>query len=143
MPKHNIDYSKTVMYKIVCNDLSILHSYAGHSSKYTTRKSQHKYSCNNGDNKKIYQIIRENGGWENWTMLQIESYPCANEAEASLRERYWYEQLNADMNTYVPSRTKHEIDISEEKRAREKIRRVSRKAYLKEYARQYYIDNKK
>jgi hypothetical protein len=49
--------------------------------------------------------MRETGGWENWTMVQIEHYPCNNSNEAGARERYWYEKLNSTMNTQVPNRT--------------------------------------
>ena len=43
MPKRIIDYQKTVMYKIVCNDLNIIKSlYVGHTTDFTNRKRQHK-----------------------------------------------------------------------------------------------------
>jgi len=106
MAPKNIDYSKTVMYKIVCNDLSIKDCYVGHISDFRKRKYNHKNTCNNNISKfKVYQFIRVHGGWENWTMVMIEQYPCNNVLEASRRERYWVEQLNATLNTCVPSRT--------------------------------------
>jgi hypothetical protein len=24
----------------------------------------------------VYSTIRENGGWNNWSMVEIEKYPC-------------------------------------------------------------------
>ena len=47
MPKTPMDYSKTIIYKIVCNDLSIKECYVGHTTDMTKRKCSHKYSCNN------------------------------------------------------------------------------------------------
>jgi hypothetical protein len=38
MPKTIIDYSKCVMYKIVCNDLEITDIYVGHTTNFTRRK---------------------------------------------------------------------------------------------------------
>lgn len=109
MPRKIIDYSKTVMYKIVCNDLTIKD---GHTTEYTKRKNVHKYDCTNNNGKhnnyKVYQFIRENGSWENWSMILIEKYPCNDSLEATQRERYWCEQLNATLNSYVPSRTSPE-----------------------------------
>jgi hypothetical protein len=112
MPVKEIDYSKTIIYKIVCNDLAITDLYVGSTTQFTIRKSRHKYSCNNINNKnynfKIYQTIRDNGGWLNWSMVQIEEFPCANGNEARARERYFYEQLNATLNERYPIRAQKE-----------------------------------
>lgn len=112
MPRKAVDYSKTVIYKIVCNDLNVTDIYVGHTTQFTKRKSQHKHCCNNKNSKKhnlkLYQIIRENCGWSNWDMIQIEEYPCSNSNEAGARERYWYETLNAKLNICVPNRSDKE-----------------------------------
>jgi predicted GIY-YIG superfamily endonuclease len=112
MPKKEVDYSKTVIYKIVCNDLSITALYVGSTTQFTKRKSQHKTVCNSSYKQsefKVYKIIRDNGGWDNWAMIQIEEYPCLNGNEARARERYWYEQLNATLNAQKPTLTEEEI----------------------------------
>ena len=76
MPKTAIDYSQNVIYKIVCNDLNVKDCYVGHTIQFRERKASHKSKCNNEKNKlynlNIYQIIRENGGWSNWSMIEIE-----------------------------------------------------------------------
>jgi len=106
MPKTILDYSKTIMYKIVCNDLSIKQCYVGHTTDMTKRKCAHKSRCNKekdkGHNLKIYKIIRENGGWDNWTMLLVEKFPCKDKHEACKREREIFEELGAIMNTRRP-----------------------------------------
>ena len=51
MPKIPIDYSKTIIYKIVCNDLSIKECYVGHTINMTKRKCCHKSTCNNEKDK--------------------------------------------------------------------------------------------
>ena len=78
MPKEIIDYSRTIIYKIVCNDLNVKHTYVGHTTNFIKRKQQHKKRCINPDNQKyhlkVYQIMRENGGWESFSMIEIEKY---------------------------------------------------------------------
>jgi hypothetical protein len=114
MPRKIIDYSKTVMYKIVSNDLNILDCYVGSTTDFTKRKCAHKSYCTNANGKhynlKVYQFIRDNGNWVNWSMILIEMYPCVNHLESLQRERFWCENLNATLNSVVPSRTKQEYD---------------------------------
>ena len=91
MPLTQIDYSNTCFYKIVCNDLSITECYVGHTTDFRSRKSNHKSDCNNENGKsynfRIYQFIREQGGWSNWSMVLIEQISCANSLDALKRER--------------------------------------------------------
>ena len=114
MPAKEIDYSTTVIYKIVCNDLAITDLYVGHTTNFRMRKFTHQDSCKNENkrsyNTKIYKTIRDNGGFQNWSMVQIESFPCANGNEARARERYWYEQLSATLNVRYPIRNKKEYN---------------------------------
>lgn len=112
MPKKTIDYKKTIIYKIVCKNLSIDGMYIGSTTDFYSRKKCHKSRCTNKQslfyNYKIYSTIRENGGWENWEMLEIEKFPCADKREADTRERYWIEKLKAILNHNIPSRSKLE-----------------------------------
>ena len=112
MPKQPIDYSKTIIYKICCKDINISDIYIGHTTDYIRRKAQHKFSCNNPTDKSynfyVYQYIRNNGGWENWDIVEIEKYNCNDKLEASKRERHWVEELKATLNKYIPSRTDKE-----------------------------------
>jgi len=105
MTKKNIDYSKTIIYKIVCNDLNVKDIYVGSTTDFRKRKYHHKSNCKNENCLKVYQLIRENGGWDNWTMVEIEKYSCQDGNEARSRERHWYEQLEATLNTLSPSTT--------------------------------------
>jgi hypothetical protein len=95
MPKKAVDYSKTIIYKIVCNDLNIKDLYVGHTTEFTKRKYKHKYSCNteahHTHNYQVYKTIRANGGWDNWSMIEIEKLPCTDANEARKRERFWLE----------------------------------------------------
>ena len=141
MPKKNMDYSKNVIYKIVCNDLNVKMCYVGHTTDFIRRKYKHKSDCNNENsekhNLKIYKEIRQNGGWDNFTMVEIEKYPCNDNNEAATRERYYYELLNANLNHQVPNRT-HKESIKEYKaQNKDKI-----KKYHNEYNKEYNVQNK-
>ena len=103
MPKNEIDYSNTIIYKIVCKDEKIADLYVGHTTNFVKRKCLHKNSCNNLNNKlKIYNIIRENGGWENWDMIEIARYNCKDHTQARIKEQEHYDLLKADLNSCPP-----------------------------------------
>lgn len=112
MPRLPIDYSKTIIYKICCKDINITDIYVGHTTDLTRRRRQHKHSCNNENNKNynmnVYQFIRNNGSWDNWSVIPIEEYPCENVNQAHIRERYWIEELKASLNRCIPLRTHKE-----------------------------------
>jgi hypothetical protein len=112
MPKNPIDYSNNIIYKIVCKDLSITDLYIGSTTNFTRRKYSHKRNVMNPELKdasfKIYDIIRDNGGWVNWDMVEVERYPCADLNASRARERYWYEELKPTMNTIRPKISREE-----------------------------------
>ena len=107
MPKKPIDYSTCVMYRIVCNDINISECYVGHTTNLTKRRYQHKKDYELYLSRKVYKFIRENGGYENWSIIQIEKYPCSGYNEARNRERYWIEYYKASLN----SQPIYEIEI--------------------------------
>lgn len=99
MPKKAIDYSKTIIYKLICKDENVTDFYVGSTTDFTRRKSSHKSFCNgNIHNSKNYVVMRENGGWENWKMIEIEKFPCNDSNEATAREQYWINELKANLN---------------------------------------------
>jgi hypothetical protein len=112
MPKTAIDFSKCLIYKLVCNNLDVKEIYVGSTTNFTQRKKLHKNACNYQNNSEYnnlkYQIIRENGGWNNWCMIEIEKFPCKDNREALARERYWFETLHAEMNVKRPILTDQE-----------------------------------
>ena len=113
MPKTPTDFSRCVIYKIVCFDTNITDCYVGHTTDFIRRKSQHKSRCNKPNNKeynkKVYQFIRSHGDWNNFQMLQIEEYPCSNKREAELREEHWRKELTASLNGKRAFRTEDEF----------------------------------
>jgi hypothetical protein len=130
MPRTTIDYSKTIIYKLVHKeDYDNANIYVGSTTDFVKRKCNHKTCCNNEKNRdhneKKYQYIRENGGWDCFNMIEIEKYPCNDGNEARAREEYWRCHFNANLNSQKSIRTKEELII-----------------YQKEYDKIYYENNK-
>ena len=138
MPRHASDYSKYLMYNFVCKDLSVKDLYVRQTTFWVGRKRRHKECFNNTDCKyKIYECMRQTGGWDNWDMILIEEFPCNNSLEASARERFLMESLNANLNCYRP------IITAEEKREYDKNYRNTHEYKIgKDYYKNYYKQNK-
>lgn len=105
MNEQQIDYSNTVIYKIQHKFNPEL-LYIGHTVNFVRRVSLHKHCINNVNcveyNFKVYRMMRENGGWNNFMVSIIEYYPCDNERQATCRENQVKNQLNATMNSNNP-----------------------------------------
>ena len=99
-------------YAIICKNKNITDCYVGSTNNFYRRKSNHKTSCNNPSvkeyNYKVYQFIRENGGFDNFELIELEKQIFKTKEQASIRERYWVETLNSTLNSNIPSRTKKE-----------------------------------
>lgn len=154
------DYSKTIIYKIqhITNNELL---YVGHTTQFTRRKAFHK-SQTMGNEKKIYQMIRNNGGWDSFLMKPIMEFSCENRTQAGIQEEKCRLELNANMNsigcTYnkeklVANKKIYRAEHREEIHAKDKIYREAhkeeRKAYLesikeeqKEYKKKWYAENK-
>jgi hypothetical protein len=106
MPKHEIDYSNTIIYKITCNDSTISDLYVGHTTNFIQRKHVHKQSSINEKSPnykcKLYEVIRNNGGWKNWKMEIINFFNCKNQYEARKKEQEYFLSLNATLNSIEP-----------------------------------------
>ena len=96
-------YEKGIIYLIEHNEKPEF-NYLGSTCNIIRRRACHKYMCNTPTSKlynsKLYCMIRENGGWDAFTMKPIEEYPCDSKTALQIREEYWRKQYNASMNTY-------------------------------------------
>ena len=148
MPKTKIDYSNGTIYKIVCKDPNVKDCYVGSTTNLKQRKAQHRACCKSSNRKNnkypVYQCMRENGGRDNWDIVEIEKYPCNGYEELHKRERYWLETLGATLNVSIPSRTKkqwHEEYI-EHGREYQKQYSIEHRDKRLEYAKKVYENNK-
>jgi len=151
----NYEITKVSFYRFACNDPEIKSSYVGHTTNFTERKAHHKHNCNSPTNKsynyKLYQIIRDNGGFENWRMIEIESRLVKDKREAERIETEFMEKFQSDMNTYKAHRifeteeeyckdyhTQHKEDITKQRASHH----LDNKQSHNEISRQHYLDNK-
>jgi hypothetical protein len=131
--KKMVNYSQSVIYKICCRNTDIEEIYIGSTTNFSRRKCEHKTCCNNKKDKKynlrLYQFIRENGGWENFDMVQVEQYNATDKHSLHARERHWIEELKPSLNSCIPTRTIKEWY-------------QDNKETISAQKRQYYLDNK-
>ena len=104
-----VDYSNTVIYKIVCEN----ECYVGHTTNFINRKHQHKRNCPNNDTK-LYNFIRD----KEWDMVPIEEFPCENLTQALIKEDYWRTKLDAKLNMNKPIATHNDKVQSDKARQR-------------------------
>ena len=104
------NYKNSVIYKLSCKDQKITDCYIGSTCNHYSRKSDHKIRSEVGSkfNQPVYRFIRDNGGWINWDFIILEKYPCADCLTLRIRERYWFEKLNATLNSSYPQRSQKE-----------------------------------
>ena len=163
MPKTEIDYSKTIIYKIqhiINNELL----YIGHTTNFTKRKTQHKSKAISDKYKdtkqtKVYTMIRANGGWESFEMTPIKTVCCLNSVEALIEEEKCRVEFNANLNMIKAKTDKKEYDkhhrklnkehYKEYRQAHKDIRAPQIQAYylahreeLLEYKKKYHEANK-
>ena len=106
MPKTEIDYSNTIIYKISCKDHDVTDVYVGHTTNFVQRKHAHKQGCINNKSAnykcKLYETIRNNSGWDNWNMEIVNFFNCKDHYEARKKEQEYFILLNATLNSIEP-----------------------------------------
>jgi hypothetical protein len=98
MPKTKMDYSNTIIYKIICKDPSIKEVYVGHTTNFVNRKSAHKTNSKI-NNSKLYCYIRAHGGWDNWEIIILDNIECKNYEEAKKAEQSYIDKYNCELNS--------------------------------------------
>lgn len=112
------------MYKITVGD----YTYIGSTKDFRQRKNSHKFDCNTKE-LKVYEMIRQAGGWDKCEMIPIEEYECEGQIQARIREEYWRREYKANLNTL-------RAYITEEERIEQK------KECNKKWRKQNYKENK-
>ena len=150
-----------IFYKICCDDYDEI--YVGSTCNFNNRKRQHKQNVNldnERNNLKIYKTIRENGGWDNWRMIQIGSRDGITKRDAEKIEEEYRVELRATLNDKFAFVDKKSVEYKNRKaewdkkwRESEKGKQVTerRKDYFNNYNQdqetkdrkhQWYLDNK-
>lgn len=101
--RRNIDYSKSVIYRIINRDPNITDQYIGSTSNFSRRKARHHYNSKTPTaseyNYKVYQNIRQMGGWDCWDMVILEHYACENRKRLIEREKHYIQNHQCNLNT--------------------------------------------
>ena len=138
MPKKEINYQKSVIYKIEHLENPEL-LYVGSTTDFTKRKNHHKFSCNNENNRcynlKVYKMIRENGGWESFKIMIIKQYPCNSKIDLLIEEDKLMKELRTSLNQNKAYQTDEErIDY---KKKWFQLNKESTKEHRQEYSKEY------
>ena len=107
--------------------------YIGSTTDLNTRKLKHKYSCMNENNKdfhyKVYQYIRENGGFDNFQFIILRVCDNVDKKELFKLEQSFIDVYEPTLNTNNASQTKKEwCEKNKEK--------------IKKHKKEYYEKNK-
>jgi hypothetical protein len=102
MPKTPQDFSKGLIYTIVCKtDETLL--YVGSTTNFTQRKNTHKGACCNENSKKynrpVYVMMRANGGWDSFNMRPVKEFPCESKIQLVIEEERIRKEMQANLNT--------------------------------------------
>jgi len=143
-------------YKWVHTSENIDCCYVGHTKDMVSRKREHKTAYCNPNNKnynrKIYEIMRQHGGFANWKMVEIGCRENITKRDAVKIEEEYRVALKADMNMikcYASPEDKKEdkkeyMKNYNKQRDKEKLKEyyIENKEKILEYQKQYKIDNK-
>lgn len=100
---------KAVIYKIYCKDTNIVDCYVGYNIYYEKYFDFEKYkrtlyNIHNNSNRKVYNIISKNGGFDNWIIEIIEDNDFEDKEQIINKKKYYIEIYNATLNvTYNKS----------------------------------------
>ena len=123
MPRTPIDYSKAIIYKIQHLEKDEL-VYVGSTTNFINRKYKHKSDCKTKQIK-VYEMIRENGGWDCFNMIIIKDYPCQTRSQLEQEEDRVMRELNSSLNMVRAYRSAEDKKIYDSEN--------SKKNYIEKY----------
>jgi hypothetical protein len=133
-----------IMYMISPKNKELDFCYIGHTNNFISRKNQHKVQAKNPNlsksHQKLYDTIHNNGGWDEWEMIEIEKFKGKTKLEARMREQELIEQYNANLNSlkaYISEEQRNTL----KKQITQKYREEN-KELLKEQTKKYKADHK-
>jgi len=151
------------IYRIFCLTPGVTDEYIGSTTDMRKRKCVHKSKCNNENdrayNLRVYQFIRENGGWDEWRMEVIEQVEFEHKWQLTKREGELIQSRGATLNSQIAGRTDAEYRLEHREEEKERYReyyqthREKEKERFKEYyqthreesnekSREYYQTNR-
>ena len=132
------------MYKICPKNKELALCYVGHTINFSERMRHHKLQAlnenGNKSHQKHYVAIRQNGGWDEWEMIEIEKINAKTKLEARMREQELIKEHKANLNILSAFIT--EDERKEKKKIITEKYREENKELLKEQTKQYKEDHK-
>jgi hypothetical protein len=132
------------MYKIYPKNFNLNYCYIGHTNNFNFRKRHHRLPCidinHSKSHIKLYQVIRENGGWDEWEMVELEKFNGKTKLEARMREQELMKLHNANLNMLNAYITEDERKAT--KHAITEKYREDNKELLKQQTKKYKEDHK-
>jgi hypothetical protein len=95
---NNHSFKLIYIYQITCKDLKISDNYIGKTDCLKSREYSHYNACKDSD-LKVYKIMRENGGWNNWQMKILNHYYCKDEYDVRQIEQKYIDFYKSNMNS--------------------------------------------
>ena len=138
---NNIELKDYSIYKIY----SDFHDdfYIGSTINLHRRIISHKTSCNNQNdhkyNLKIYKTIRENGGWDNWQIVEIDKLINVTSIQARQSEEEWRVKIDAKLNSQRAYISKEDSDNNKKEYLIEYTKLNKEKIYKQRH--EYIIHN--
>ena len=134
-----------VMYKICPKNKDLNFCYIGKTKNFVNRKRQHIRNTICEDDVKHYHLkqyetIRNNGGWTEWEMVEIDKIYGKTKLESRMREQELIDENNANLNS-VSAFVCEEKKAATKKACTEKYR-LENKELLKEQTKQYKEEHK-
>lgn len=143
-----VKYEQSTIYKICCKDPEIKDEYIGSTTNFSRRKAEHKKTCiyeaGGSYNMNVYKCIRDNGGFDNWDMVEVEKYNATDKNDLHKRERYYIETLKPTLNKAIPTRTIKEYYTENKETIIENIKKnyIENKEQINTYKKEWYENNK-
>jgi hypothetical protein len=132
------------MYKILPKNAALEYCYIGHTNNFAFRKQQHRSPCIETSHSKahikLYETIRNNGGWDDWEMIELEKFNNKTKLEARIREQELIKEHNANLNMLSAYITEDERQANK-KAITEKFREEN-KEYLAQQTKKYKEEHK-
>lgn len=106
------------------------YNYVGSTTNMTRRLCEHKSRCYDKNCRqylvKLYQTIRDTGGFQNWKMVILETRLCQNKIERMMIEQDYLNNLNCNNCNVNRAFNSREYKLK----------------WFQEYNKKWYIDNK-
>ena len=96
------------IYVLKSKDTKILDCYIGSTKDLEKRKIQHFYSCRHNSNRKLYNFINNNGGYNNWYIEVIKNIQNITRQDLKKEEKEFILKYKPTLNKNIPLQTNKE-----------------------------------